>query len=116
MGNDGTMFSWILVGFLLAVSITLMIAFMRREARVSDPIIDLKILKERPFVAANIYNFVYGTCYICISAFIPLYAVSVYGMSILESGFILTPKSVGALLASAVTSISLVRWGYRWRC
>ena len=45
---------------------------------------------------------------------VPLYAVSLYGLSTLDSGLILTPRSVGMLAASAVTSFYLVRWGYRW--
>jgi len=31
-----------------------------------------------------------------------------------ESGVVLTPRSVGMIAASTITSFSLVRWGYRW--
>ena len=47
-------------------------------------------------------------------SFIPFYATSVYGLSTLISGMILTPRSVGAIAASAVTSFLLRRFGYRW--
>jgi MFS family permease len=49
-----------------------------------------------------------------IMSFIPLYATTILGMSTLESGAVLTPRSVGTLAASFVTSIFLPRWGYRW--
>ena len=65
-------------------------------------------------MAANIYNFIYGACIFGTMSFVPLYAVSIYGMSTLESGLILTPRSVGMMAASTVTSIFLTRWGYRW--
>lgn len=114
LGNGGTAQSRALVGLLFAASIGLMIAFVRHESRIKDPIIDLEVLREKPFVAANIYNFVYGACVLGVLSFVPLYAVSVYNMSILQSGLILTPRSIGMLLASTVTSVFLVRWGYRW--
>jgi MFS family permease len=35
-------------------------------------------------------------------------------MSVLESGLILTPRSIGMIAASLVTSMMLPKWGYRW--
>jgi MFS family permease len=35
-------------------------------------------------------------------------------MTIFQSGFILTPRSVAMMMASTLTSFFLVRWGYRW--
>jgi MFS family permease len=80
---------------------------------VDDPIIDLRVLREKPFVAANIYNFIYGMGIIGVMSFIPLFAVSVMNLSTLESGFILTPRSIAMIAASLFISINLTRWGYR---
>ncbi len=113
MGDRENQWSWILSGLLLAAGIVLIIAFLRHERQVKDPIIDLEVFTERPFIAANIYNFVLGTCIFGAMSFIPLYGVSLYGMSTLGSGFVLTPRSVGMMATSTVTSIFLVRWGYR---
>jgi MFS family permease len=46
-------------------------------------------------------------------SFIPLYATSVHGLSTLVSGVILTPRSVGVICTSTLTSFFLARWGYR---
>ncbi|MDP2930903.1 MAG: MFS transporter [Chloroflexota bacterium] len=113
MGSNQGGLSWGLAGLLLAAGVALMIAFIRHIGRVKNPIIDPQVLKKRPFMAANIYNFMFGAASFGVSAFVPLYAVSIYNMSILESGFILTPRSVASLVASAVTSFFLMRWGYR---
>ncbi len=48
-----------------------------------------------------------------IFSFIPLYATSVYHVSTLVSGIILTPRSIAVIPASAITSFLLRRWGYR---
>jgi EmrB/QacA subfamily drug resistance transporter len=114
IGNTKTTSSWVLVGLLFAVSIILMIVFVRRETKIDDPIIDLRTLREKSFAAANIYNFLFGFCKIGVISLIPLYAVSVYDMSTLLSGLIITPRSISMILFSTITSILLVRWGYRW--
>ena len=46
--------------------------------------------------------------------FLPLYATSIHKLSTLVSGMILTPRSLGVISASAITSFLLKRWGYRW--
>lgn len=113
MGNIQTSMSWAVVGLLFTTSIILMVAFIRRETKVKEPIIDPEVLRHRPFVAANTYNFMLGACHFGISSLAPLYAVSVYNMSLLASGLIMTLKAIGMMLASTVTSVLLVRWGYR---
>jgi EmrB/QacA subfamily drug resistance transporter len=114
IGSNPSRSSWLLPGLLFAVAIVLMLIFIRREGRIENPIIDLQLLKKRPFLAANIFNLLYGASVLGIMSFTPLYATSLYGMSTLESGLILTPRSVGTMAASIVTSISLPKWGYRW--
>ena len=114
MGNSTDKPSWVIPGLLFVVAVILIIAFIRHEGKNKNPIIDPQVLKERPFIAANIYNFIYGVCIFGTMSFVPLYTVCVYGMSILESGLILSARSVGMIVASPVTSIFLTRWGYRW--
>jgi len=55
-----------------------------------------------------------GAGFFGLFSFVPLYATSVHKLSTLMSGMILTPRSLGVLSASAVTSFLLKRWGYRW--
>jgi EmrB/QacA subfamily drug resistance transporter len=113
IGNNPSDIPWGVVGVLLALSVGLLVAFLRRESRAKEPIVDLELLRERPFLAANIYNTVYGICALGTFSLIPLYAVTVYNMSILQSGVLLTPRSIAMMVASAVTSFSLLKWGYR---
>lgn len=103
-----------LIVILFAASVGLMVLFVLHEKKVKNPIIDMAILTKKPFLAANIYNFIYGACVLGIASLIPLYGVSIYSLSTLQSGLILTPRSIGMILMSTMTSVSLVRWGYRW--
>ena len=74
----------------------------------------MALLRSKPFLAANLYNMMVGAGVFGIFAFVPLYATSVHKLSTLVSGMILTPRSLGIIPASAVTSFLLKRWGYRW--
>jgi EmrB/QacA subfamily drug resistance transporter len=105
---------WVLLGTFFALGIVFMGAFVWRERRAKEPIIDLELLRRRPFLAANAYNLIYGLSALGVFSLVPLYAVSIYKMTIFESGVVLTPRSVGMIIASTITSFSLVRWGYRW--
>jgi EmrB/QacA subfamily drug resistance transporter len=97
-----------------ALSFFLLFLFFRQEKKDSNPILDLALLKSKPFLAANLYNMIIGAGVFAIFAFVPLYATSVHGLSTLMSGMILTPRSLGVIPASAITSFLLRRWGYRW--
>jgi MFS family permease len=72
------------------------------------------LLRSRPFLAANLLNMVLGAGFFGLFSFVPLYVTSVHELSTLVSGMILTPRSIGVLSASAITSFLLKRWGYRW--
>ena len=76
--------------------------------------LDLALLRSRPFLAANLLNLVIGAAVFGTFAFIPLYVTSVHKLSTLMSGVILTPRSLGVIFASVTTSFLLRRWGYRW--
>ena len=113
MGKTQQGISWIQVGLCFTIGVLLLVFFFRRQARVDSPIIDIEILKEKRFLAANIYNFILGGSLLGITSFIPLYAVSIFGMSTFDSGLVMTPRSIGIMVASVITSLYVVRWGYR---
>ena len=113
-GNAENPSHWVFVGVLFAAAVIMGMLFLRHERKAKSPIIDLQVLKEKPFLAANVFNFLYGAAVLGVMSFIPLYATEIFGMSTLESGLILTPRSIGMIAASIVTSMMLPKWGYRW--
>jgi EmrB/QacA subfamily drug resistance transporter len=106
--------SFSLLAFLfLMISFALFYMFLQHEKRELNPILDIPLLRSTPFLAANLYNLIFGAGVMGIFAFIPLYATSVYNLSTLASGMILTPRSLAVIPASTLTSFLLRRWGYR---
>jgi EmrB/QacA subfamily drug resistance transporter len=113
LGNIQSGASWLLPAVLFIAAVIFGAAFFQREGRVKNPIIEPQLLTKSPFLAANAFNFFYGTAALGVMAFIPLFATSVYGMTTMQSGIILTPRSAGMMLASIITSIYLPKLGYR---
>jgi MFS family permease len=114
MGESFSVSTLPFAGIFSALSFFLLFLFFRQEKKDANPILDMALLKSKPFLAANLYNMIIGAGVFAVFAFVPLYATSVHGLSTLMSGMILTPRSLGVIPASAVTSFLLRRWGYRW--
>ena len=106
--------SGLLAVLLVLVSGMFLTLFARHERREPNPILDLTLLRSKPFLAANVYNMMIGAGIFGIVSFIPLYATSVQHLSTMMSGVILTPRSIGVICSSTITSFLLQRWGYRW--
>ncbi|HET9014801.1 MAG TPA: DHA2 family efflux MFS transporter permease subunit [Thermomicrobiaceae bacterium] len=110
-GNDvnfsGQVVVWTVVG------LAALVFFVWHVSRTREPMIELRLLKQREFFAANLYAFLYGGLVFGFFSFIPLYAIDKYGMSATDAGFILTPRGVAMILLSVLGSFLLVRTGYR---
>ncbi len=98
---------------LFAISAGLFALFMRHENRTPQPMIDTKLLWWRPFMAVNIYNFIFGAVVFGLVSFIPYYATVAYGMTAGQNGLLLTPRSVAMIIVSAITSLFIIRFRYR---
>ncbi len=98
---------------LFVLGAVLLYLFIRHENLTKQPMIELKLLLWKPFLAANIYNFIYGAIIFGLFAFIPLYATVAYGMTATQSGLILTPRSIAMIIVAAITSFFIIRFRYR---
>jgi len=101
------------VGIWILAGLAALVFFVWHEGRVADPMIELRLLKEKAFFAANLYNFLYGGLVFGFFSFIPLYATVKYHMSATDAGFILTPRAFAMIALSAISSFLLIRIGYR---
>jgi EmrB/QacA subfamily drug resistance transporter len=114
IAEDLSISSLLLPVLFWTVSFSFLLLFFRQEKKAFNPILDMVLLRSKPFLAANLYNMMVGAGVFGIFPFLPLYATSIHKLSTLVSGMILTPRSLGVISASAITSFLLKRWGYRW--
>jgi EmrB/QacA subfamily drug resistance transporter len=113
LGEDPSIIRTPVFWLAVVASLVLFYVFYRHESRVDQPIIDLKLVVKHPYAVVNLHNFIFGACVWGCFAFVPYYASVQYGMGPLESGAIMTPRSITSILLGTVTSFMLVRLGYR---
>ena len=102
---------WIWLLFALGVGLFLLFGFY--EGKIQQPAIELMLLKEKAFVAANIFNFIFGSIVFGVFSFVPYYAVVGYHMTALERGLVLAPRSIVAIVVTSITSLLILRFRYR---
>jgi EmrB/QacA subfamily drug resistance transporter len=112
-GNDPDLWRTPYLWLAVVVSVGLLVLFMRHIRRADDPVMDFRLVAHQPFLAANLYNIVFGACVFGISSFIPTYAVTHYGMSTLMSGTVLTPRAITMAGTALIASMWIIKTGYR---
>lgn len=65
----------------LGLSFSFLLTFLRQEKKVLNPIVDVVLLKSKPFLAANLFNIVVGAAFVGVFSFVPFYATSVHRSS-----------------------------------
>ncbi len=113
IGNSDNGINWPLTLLFIALCIVFFILFIRREKTTPEAIIDITLLKQKQFMAANAYNFIYGASALGVLSLIPVFLVNVYGFSVLQSGVLLSARSIGMIIMSTLTSFLMWKWGYR---
>jgi EmrB/QacA subfamily drug resistance transporter len=113
VGNNPSLISSPLVWLMIGGSGVLLGLFVWQERRATDPIIDLSLVGRQPFLVVNVVSMLNGVCFMGFFSFIPFYATVQYGMGPMESGAILTPRSLVMIAASTTMSFLLPRLGYR---
>jgi MFS family permease len=102
--------SWQILG-LFAVSAVGFGVFYALERRAPDPIIDLKLFKNRIFAWGNAAVFTVGASFFAGIVFIPLFMVNVVGLSATRSGLTLTPLTLGMVAGNVLSGQLVTRLG-----
>ena len=113
LGRRGVSPNPLIVGGFLGISGAVLVTLLRREARSSDPIVDVDLLRRREFMFANALGFAFGFCFLGLFSFIPLYAQEAYELTASETGAMLTPRALAMVAASTCAALLLMRTGYR---
>src|SRR5207244_13017855 len=90
------------------------VAFLLRERRAPDPLLDLQLFKNPVFAWGNAAVFTVGASFFAGIVFLPLFMVNVVGLSATRSGLTMTPLTLG-LVAGNVASGQIVSRLGRYR-
>ena len=113
LGDDPSLIGSPWIWLMVAGSGVLLVLFVLQERRAPDPVVDLSLVTRPPFLVVNVFSILTGACFMGFFSFIPYFATVQYGMGPMESGAILTPRSLVMIAVSTGTSFLLHRLGYR---
>jgi EmrB/QacA subfamily drug resistance transporter len=105
----GTFNSWILI----TVAVALFIALLWVEGRAADPILPIRLFRDRLFSTAVMHGILTGWAMFGSISFIPLFVQSVMGTSATQAGITITPMLLGWVSASVVGMRLILRVGHR---
>jgi EmrB/QacA subfamily drug resistance transporter len=105
---------------LLALGLVLLLAFGLLELRTRQPLVDMRVLAERPVLATNLTGFLTGGAMFGSFLLAPQFAQTPegiagygFGMSVTEAGLLMVPSSVAMLVAGPLAGMFGNRVGFR---
>ncbi len=84
------------------------------EQRLADPIIDFSLLRNRVFVSANVSLIMCFLALFAVSFMLPFYLEELRGLSVIESGLLLSPLPLMIALIAPFSGALADRIGTRW--
>jgi DHA2 family multidrug resistance protein len=91
-----------------AVSALALVAFIVRELTDHDPIVQLRIFRDRNFAVGTLITCAYGFILYGATAMLPLFLQTLMGYSALQSGLSVSPRGLGSMASMLVVGV-LVR-------
>jgi DHA2 family multidrug resistance protein len=101
-GQEVDWFGSLWIRWLAAVAVLALIAFLWREFRCREPIVQLRVLGDRNFGVGTLINTIYGSVLYGFTAMLPLFLQTLMGYPALNSGMAVSPRGFGSILAMVV--------------
>lgn len=90
------------------------IAFVVRELVVKEPIVDLKVFKDKNFAIGTILHFVIGAVLYSTLAILPLFLQQLIGYTATLSGLAISPRGFGSFIGLVAAAILANKVDQRW--
>jgi len=112
-GQEADWFEADWIRWLTALSVMAFAGFVARELRCRDPIVELRILKNRNFCLGTILTGLYGVLIYGVTAFLPLFLQTSLGYSAMDSGLAVSPRGLGSMVGMVVVGALVNRFDSR---
>jgi DHA2 family multidrug resistance protein len=115
--DKGQRDDWFSSNFILmfaVISGVCLVAVVVWELRAKDPIVDLRLLKDRNFLFTNIMMFTLGFVLYSSTMLIPVFLQTMLGYTALLSGLVLSPGALVTLTMLPLAGFLLPRVGPKW--
>lgn len=99
------------LGGLVVVTLAAVAAFVVAEARAAEPLIPLRLFKNRTFTITTLIGLVLGMGMFSAMAMLPTFLQMSTGAGVTESGWLMLPMMAGVMLTSIASGIAITRTG-----
>jgi DHA2 family multidrug resistance protein len=113
-GQQEDWFSSPWITWFSVIAVTSMVLFIFWELRVKDPIIDLRILRDRNLVVGNLLIAFTGVVLYGSLALLPMFLQTLMGYPALQAGFAVTPRGFGVLVSTILVGRLIGLIDDRW--
>jgi DHA2 family multidrug resistance protein len=103
-GQQEDWFSSNLIVWLGIIAVIGLVGFIIWELRVKDPIVDLRVMKNRNFAVGTILIGVVGVVLYGTTALLPLFLQTLLGYPALQSGLAVSPRGFGSIIAMIIVA------------
>ena len=117
MLDKGQQKDWFSSNFIIVLALitaVMLISFVVREAFVKNPIIDLRVFRDRSFTVGVVMITAVGFVLYGSMVILPIILQTLFGYPALEAGIVMAPRGIGSLLFSLVVGILISRVDARW--
>ena len=90
------------------------VSFVIRELRVKEPIVDLKVFKDKNFAIGTVLHFVIGAVLYSTLAILPLFLQQLMGYTATLSGLAISPRGFGSFAGLVVAGVLANKVDQRW--
>lgn len=98
----------------LIAGAVLTVAFVRRSLRAPEPLMDMRLFKDRTFSVASVGIFLTGATLYGTMFLLPLYYQIDRGAHAWQAGLLLAPQGIGAALVMRLAGSMSDKYGPRW--
>ena len=101
-GQQDDWFSASWVCWFVAICAVTLILFIVWELRTKEPVVNLRVLKDRNFAVGTLLITLLGVCLYSAITLIPIYLQTLMGYTAMLSGLTLSPRGLGALVTMPI--------------
>ena len=115
--DKGERDDWFSSHFILALSLVVaaaLVLFVVRELKTDDPIVDLRLLKNRNFAVANVLMFMLGFVLLASTQLIPQFVQTSLGYTATQAGLVLSPGGFALILIMPIMGKLAGKVDARW--
>src|SRR5579864_4389806 len=98
-GQEDDWFGATWIRWAAAILLTSLVAFLIREFRHKQPLVDLRVFRHRNFTIGCLLIGLFGAAIYALVTLLPLFYQELLGYTALQAGWAVSPRGVGAILA-----------------